>query len=80
MQLQISLFGITRDIVGQNTLLWPSDTSLTVDELMTALKLQYPALADLSSILVAVNEEYAEPNQAILPNDHIALIPPVSGG
>ena len=38
------------------------------------------ALADLSVVRVAVNQEFAEPDQAIGPNDEIALFPPVTGG
>lgn len=38
------------------------------------------ALADLSVVRVAVNQEFAEPDQAIGPNDEVALFPPVTGG
>jgi molybdopterin converting factor subunit 1 len=78
--LQIHTFGITRDITGTSNLQWPLNEPITVANLMQALFAQYPALAEVSSILVAVNEEYAAPNQQILPTDTVALIPPVSGG
>ena len=42
---------------------------------------QQPSLeSSMKSILVAVNHEFAFPDQVISPHDEIALFPPVSGG
>jgi molybdopterin synthase sulfur carrier subunit len=38
------------------------------------------ALADLSVVRVAVNQEYARPDHPVKPDDEIALFPPVTGG
>ena len=38
------------------------------------------ALEDLSVVRVAVNQEFAEPDQAIADGDEVALFPPVTGG
>jgi molybdopterin synthase sulfur carrier subunit len=38
------------------------------------------ALQDLSAVRVAVNQEFAELDQAVGANDEIALFPPVTGG
>ena len=81
MRLNILLFGITKDIIGsQNLELDVTSDSYTVAELLDNLSNQYPALQKLSSLLVAVNEEYAQPTTTIQANDEVALIPPVSGG
>jgi molybdopterin converting factor small subunit len=41
----------------------------------------YPALAPYhSSVRLARNAEYSEPNTLFAPADEVALIPPVSGG
>jgi molybdopterin synthase sulfur carrier subunit len=40
----------------------------------------YPNLKGLKSLLIAVNNEYAEDSVELLESDEIALIPPVSGG
>jgi molybdopterin synthase catalytic subunit len=32
------------------------------------------------SLMFAVNEEYASPSQSLSDNDHLAILPPVSGG
>ena len=38
------------------------------------------ALADLSALRVAVNQEYAMPGDPVGPSDEVALFPPVTGG
>lgn len=38
------------------------------------------ALADLSLVRVAVNQEYAKLDKPVAPQDEIALFPPVTGG
>ena len=38
------------------------------------------AFRELQMVRVAVNEEYAGPEQAIGPQDEIAFFPPVTGG
>ena len=38
------------------------------------------ALADLSVVKVAVNQEYAKPGDPVRPGDEVALFPPVTGG
>ena len=38
------------------------------------------ALKDLTCVRVAVNQEFAELDQAITASDEIALFPPVTGG
>lgn len=80
MALKIALFGITRDIVGQPTLELPAPAPATVGALLDRMRASYPALGQLRSCAVAVNNEYAPAEQALGPNDEIALIPPVAGG
>ena len=76
----IRLFGIAKDIVGARDLSWPSDQIVHVGDLKEWLLEQYPQFADLRSLRIAVNEEYAEEDRKIGPNDEIVLIPPVAGG
>lgn len=80
MSLKINLYGITRDIVGTAVIELPAPAPTTVGELMTEMRRQYPALGQLRSCAVAVNNEYAEESQALHTVDEIALIPPVAGG
>jgi len=81
--MTILLFGITKDIVGSSSLSMPVSETVqlhTVGELKAHLCNNYPELGKLSSLAVAVNNEYAEENAPIDKFDEIALIPPVSGG
>ncbi len=80
MILNILLFGITRDIVGQPKLTYEVPSQSTVPTLLESLKQTYPALQDLSSMMVAVNNEYSKTSQVLHESDEVALIPPVSGG
>nr|WKN37934.1 molybdopterin converting factor subunit 1 [Tunicatimonas sp. TK19036] len=80
MKLNILLFGITKDIVGQSKLHCEVPEGSTVPDLVQQLKQQYPKLHDLDSVMVAVNNEYGQKNQTLHESDEIALIPPVSGG
>jgi molybdopterin converting factor subunit 1 len=77
--IRIKLFGIARDIVGQGSLVIESGVS-NVGELLAKVQADYPEFNRLTSLLVAVNEEYAELTDPIKENDEVALIPPVSGG
>ncbi len=56
----------------------------TVGDLLVWLKGRGPgyaeALADLQVVRVAVNQEYADPDHPVGPDDEIALFPPVTGG
>ncbi|SDK77426.1 molybdopterin synthase sulfur carrier subunit [Catalinimonas alkaloidigena] len=80
MELNLLLFGITREVVGASQLPYTLPEAATVDALLAQLRNDYPPLQKLTSLLVAVNSEYAEPDQVLHPSDEIALIPPVSGG
>ena len=64
MNLKIALFGIAREIVGQSTLELSAPEGQSAQGLLAALHAQYPALAGLSSLAVAVNNEYAAADTA----------------
>jgi molybdopterin converting factor subunit 1 len=80
MKYKINLFGITRDIVGGNITEIEMSQLTDVQTVLSKLKMTYPKLKDIKSLLVAVNSEYAESDLVLSENDEIALIPPVSGG
>ncbi len=80
MRLNLLLFGISRDIVGGSTLACEMPSGTTAAQLLNHLQQQYPALKDLRSTRLAVNNEYGLADQLLRENDEIALIPPVSGG
>jgi molybdopterin converting factor subunit 1 len=80
MQLNILLFGITREIVGQQKLSISMPEESSVPQLLEKLQSEYPQLKELQSLMVAVNNEYGQAQQVLKESDEIALIPPVSGG
>ncbi len=75
----VKLFGIAKEIVGGSTLTLDRPVA-NVEELLAYLRELYPDFARLTSLLIAVNNEYAQPATAISDSDEIAVIPPVSGG
>ncbi|MBC7923904.1 MAG: MoaD/ThiS family protein [Ferruginibacter sp.] len=79
-RVRIALFGVTKDIVGQSEISRTLPQPATVAALLDDLKAAYPRLSGLSSLAVAVNNDYADAAYCLRENDEIALIPPVSGG
>ena len=77
--IKVKLFGIAREIVGSSRLEIAVQIS-TVNELLEHLNEQYPEFKKLTSLLVAINDEYALPGAEINNSDEVAIIPPVSGG
>ena len=75
----IKAFGVTKDILGARETLFETEGH-TVGSLRSALKRRYPTLLEIRSLMIAVNNTYAEDDQPIGEADEIALIPPVSGG
>lgn len=70
--------GIAEEVVT------PPPEVTTVADLLAWLATRGPghaaALADLSALRVAVNQEYARPGDPVRPSDEVALFPPVTGG
>lgn len=81
MQIQVRFFATLRDRAGvEQTELMLDDTA-TVSTLLDRLADVYPALTpSLNSTLIAVNQEYAFPDEPLNEGDEVALFPPVSGG
>lgn len=81
MNLNVRLFATLKDYAGASQVSVDVGESATVSDLLDSLTRQYPAIEpSLQSILISVNQEYAERNQPIRSGDEIALFPPVSGG
>ena len=80
MKITILSFGIAKDITGHRFLEWELSEGDSVGELRKSLVKQFPRLADLAAVRLAVNSEYATEDLVLEENDEVALIPPVSGG
>jgi molybdopterin synthase sulfur carrier subunit len=80
MEIKILCFGITKEIVGSFEKKIETNDGVTLGEFLEMLKKEFPRLAQLRSLRVAVNEEYIDNDQILSPNQEVVLIPPVSGG
>ncbi|HVW97609.1 MAG TPA: MoaD/ThiS family protein [Mucilaginibacter sp.] len=80
MEIKILAFGIAKDIMGSSSVDLEMTNDATVYNLRYILEQQYPALKQLASYMIAVNNEYALPGDNLHERDEIAIIPPVSGG
>ena len=78
--IKIKCFGVTRDIIKNDSWDYECSNEILVSELKGLLEERFPALGELKQYLVAVNHEYAEDSLSIKSGDEVALIPPVSGG
>ena len=80
MEINILAFGIAKDIFGAPSVTVTLNNNPTTADLKKLLESKYPRLKQLSSYMVAVNNEYAQDKGFINERDEIAVIPPVSGG
>lgn len=80
MKVEITAFGIAKDILKQKRSSIELEGEFTVSALRSALVKNYPDFSKLASLRFAVNEEYVADDHPLTPNDEIVLIPPVSGG
>ena len=80
MKLNILTFGIVKDITGSREFEINLENGATTGDLKTALTQKFPDFEKLTSLAIAVNNEYTRDDLVLNENDEIALIPPVSGG
>jgi len=80
MKCRIKAFGVSKEIVGGKLLELELPEGYRVSELKQELLQRFPQFADLKSLYIALNNEYALDDTILRDNDEIALIPPVSGG
>ena len=80
MKITVLFFGITTDLVGENSISMGLQKPISVSELKTQLKNDFLNLKNINDFAIAVNEEYANDTLVLKENDVVAIIPPVSGG
>jgi len=76
--IKILLFAGLKDRVGKSFITLENGP-VTVSELKKELE-KVPGLENLTNVMVAVNETYANGDVVVRAGDTVALIPPVSGG
>ncbi|MDG1895088.1 MAG: MoaD/ThiS family protein [Fuerstiella sp.] len=81
MRIDVKLFAAARDAAGDGVVSLNLTDTVDVAELRRELTKTVPALAPLAdSLLVAVNNQYANDNVPLNESDEVACFPPVSGG
>jgi MoaE-MoaD fusion protein len=81
MRVQVLFFGVLKELAGQPVEQIEVREGASVREVLERYEARIPQLrTSLSSIALAVNQQYAGPDTKLHANDEIALLPPVSGG
>ena len=81
MKTVLKLFARARDLAGSPSLELDLPDTATAADLRAALGEQVPALQPLlSSLLIAIGNDYAAPTTRVAGRTDLAAFPPVSGG
>jgi len=80
MNIELLFFGITKDLVGKNSIEYQLSENATVKDLKNGLVADFDSLAKIDEYAIAVNEQYANEEIKLSEGDLVAIIPPVSGG
>jgi len=81
MQVRVLFFGMLKDLAGKSSEMLELANGASVQDLLTECQAQIPRLkTSLSSLAIAVNQQYAGPETRLSQGDEVALLPPVSGG
>ena len=81
VEVSVLCFAALREAVGSGSVAVRLGKDATVEELLSRLSEDYPALAPhLPYVKVAVNRRFARMREHLRSGDEIALLPPVGGG
>lgn len=81
MTIKVLLFAQAKQLVGADSIAVKLPPEGDVESLLDSLVEAAPALSSMkSSLLVAVNNQFADRSQVICSTDTVACFPPVSGG
>jgi len=79
--VRVLFFGGARDAAGHEEIDVVLNSPANTESARSQILSQYPELQRFgNSLLLAVNQEYAQPGKEIHDGDELALFPPVSGG
>jgi molybdopterin converting factor subunit 1 len=81
MRVRVLFFGVLKEITGKTADEIDVRDGASVRDVLLHYQSQIPQLkSSLSSIALAVNQQYAGVDTKLKANDEIAMLPPVSGG
>ncbi|MFB3826208.1 MAG: molybdenum cofactor biosynthesis protein MoaE [Bryobacteraceae bacterium] len=81
MQVRVLFFGMLRELAGGAEQRLDVADGATMGDVFEACAARFPRMREMaSSIVLARNQEFSRPGDAVREGDEIALLPPVSGG
>jgi molybdopterin converting factor subunit 1 len=81
MKIKVLFFGLTHDLTGLREDQIDLEEGGNVEHLRHLYEARFPRLRELAdSILIAVNQQVADPTARLQEGDEVAFMPPVSGG
>jgi molybdopterin converting factor subunit 1 len=81
MRVTIQLFARLREIAGTSQFDCEVPDDATVGDVWARATANHPGLAPFGgAISSAVNDDFARPSTGVRDGDHVAFLPPVSGG
>lgn len=83
MIIKIRFFAMLKTKVGKEEANLTVPENISFDKLKDILKKEFPSIAefiDRKSLMISVNQEFADKNTIIKDGDEVALLPPFSGG
>lgn len=81
MNVRVLYFAILRERLGLNEEGYELEEGARVSDLLALLERRHGDVSEgVSSVRVAVNNEYVDSSRVLRDEDEVAIIPPVSGG
>ena len=79
--LNVRFFASLKDLIGDSELEVQLEEKTAVRDVFHQLEIRFPELKKYQpSLLVAINQEYANWEAFVSPGDELSFFPPVSGG
>src|SRR5579862_2365205 len=81
MRVRVLFFGMVKELAGRSEDELNLQNGASVRDVLQHYEAQLPQLKKFrSSLALAVNQQYANPDTVLNPDDEVAILPPVSGG
>jgi molybdopterin converting factor subunit 1 len=81
VRVKVLFFGVLKDIAGRAEDQLDLEHSATLGGVFDHYSSRFPRMREMAgSILLARNQEFAEPSAPLADGDEVAFLPPVSGG
>ncbi len=81
MRVRVLFFGMLKELAGKPAEALDLPEGASIRDVLAHYEKQIPRLKEsISSLALALNQQYASPDAKLKADDEIALLPPVSGG